>query len=438
MRSEESLKAMAVVARTWAARFRGRHRSFDFCDSTHCQDLRPAEISGRIRAAVAATEGELLWYEGQPAATYYHRSCGGTTEDGQRLDPALRASYLRSHSDQYCLMRDRGEWQSEIDKSDLQRALAAAGIRMERVNGVSIQSRTFSGRAATLRVTGPSDRVLDAPTFRLAIGRTLGWERVRSDLYEIADAGDHLVFHGRGQGHGVGLCQVGAAQMGEQGSDYRQILAFYFPGTILGLTAQGIRWQRAAGERVDLLSTRPANDQALLGTAAHALQEAEAATGWTLSQRLQLKVYPTVAMFRDATGEPGWVAASTRGFIICLEPQETLRGAGVLDTTLRHEILHVLVEQHAHPSLPLWFREGLVLYLSQPNKTIPSRTLAPHFSLSQLESILRAAATREQLQRAYTEARERVAALAGRYGQPAVLSWCEKGLPGEVAGKTVH
>jgi hypothetical protein len=100
--------------------------------------------------------------------------------------------------------------------------------------------------------------------------------------------------------------------------------------------------------------------------------------------------------------------------------------------------LHVLVEQHSHPSLPLWFREGLVLYLSRPSKVIPPRPLSPPFSLSQLESILRAAATREQLQRAYTEARERVAALAGRYGQPTVLSWCEKGLPGEVAGETVR
>jgi len=74
-------------------------------------------------------------------------------------------------------------------------------------------------------------RVVDAETFRLAIGRTLGWNKVRSDLYEVRRSGDRILFEGYGAGHGIGLCQDGAAAMGEQGYTYREILAYYYPNT---------------------------------------------------------------------------------------------------------------------------------------------------------------------------------------------------------------
>src|SRR5207244_7049753 len=68
----ESMKAMAVAVRTYAARFRGRHAAdgFDYCDTTHCQDLRLAVQNPRTRAAAQATAGELLWYRGALATAY--------------------------------------------------------------------------------------------------------------------------------------------------------------------------------------------------------------------------------------------------------------------------------------------------------------------------------------------------------------------------------
>ena len=64
-----------------------------------------------------------------------------------------------------------------------------------------------------------------------------------------------MVFEGRGSGHGVGLCQVGAARMGEAGRRYREILAFYYPGTALGLTGRGLSWTRLGGEAAALFTT---------------------------------------------------------------------------------------------------------------------------------------------------------------------------------------
>jgi hypothetical protein len=59
--------------------------------------------------------------------------------------------------------------------------------------------------------------------------------------------------------------------------------------------------------------------------------------------------YPTLDAFRNATGEPGWVAARTVGTRIDLQP------AASSHETLHHELLHVLVETHAAPGLPVWF-----------------------------------------------------------------------------------
>ena len=86
-KSDEALKAMSVAARTYAEHFGSRHalNGFDFCDTTHCQDLRLGGIDTRMRKIADSTAGEVLWYDGEPAATYYYANCGGTTEDGHYI-----------------------------------------------------------------------------------------------------------------------------------------------------------------------------------------------------------------------------------------------------------------------------------------------------------------------------------------------------------------
>ncbi len=140
----------------------------------------------------------MLWYAGRPAATYYHRSCGGETEDAAALEPGLRAPYLRQHHDDYCL-RVPDEWQAQISKTDLSRSLA------QPLDRVTVAARSNSGRVKTLLING---RPLSATDFRLAIGRALGWEKIRSDLYQMEDLGDRISFRGRGQGHGLGSVKL--------------------------------------------------------------------------------------------------------------------------------------------------------------------------------------------------------------------------------------
>jgi stage II sporulation protein D len=435
-KSDEALKAMAVAARTYAMHFGSRHalEHFDFCDTTHCQNLLVAGITDRLRNIVQSTANEVLWYEGKPAATYYHANCGGTTEDGRFLlgNDEAPAPYLVQHSDTYCVRNGGTQWHSEVTKRELQRALADDGILVPgTLRSVAIVQRTPSGRVEMLRITGTSAMSVPGVAFRSAVGRHVGWDRLKSNWYEVSVSGDHVSFTGRGLGHGVGLCQIGAGVMGEEGKSYREILAYYYPGTKLGPAAQGIAWRKLTGENVELLTTRPEADKPLAAMAARLVRDAETTTGMSFTSVPQWKVYPTVAMFRDATGEPGWVAATTRGRTIQSQPADVLKQAGTLESTLRHELLHMLIEAHAEPGTPVWYREGLVLYLSEPS--VDARSSAHFATINELENAMRNPASEEQLRNAYADAHARAARLAKQYGKQKLLVWVQEGLPAEVA-----
>ena len=377
MRSSESLKAMAVTARTWASALRGRHRGFDFCSLTHCQEYRPLELSQAVTAAVRETAGELVWWQGRPASTYYSRDCGGVTEAGWAVWPELRLPYLVSQQDPWCRSRGKNEWRAEIPH-------------------VRVLSRTASGRVARVEVDGAA---MTGPEFRMMVGRRIGWNVVRSDAFEVS--GD--VLRGTGSGHGVGLCQTGAAHMGEQGRGYREILAFYYPGTRVSRTAQGLEWQSINGERVRIRTTQPERDASMMRTADRLAGELERRIGLHFRQRPEVEVYPSVAAFRDGAGEPGWVAGSTQGRVIRLQP-------GMPESVWRHELLHELVLQNAATGLPLWFQEELVSYLAPG-----LRDLTPRHRDS---------------------AAGRVQQVVKARGEAVVLGWITTGLPSGLIGPT--
>jgi stage II sporulation protein D len=422
-RSAEALKAMAVAARTFAMRNRRRHASegFDFCDTTHCQDFRQVAVTAKAWAAVEATRGELLWYQGSPATVYYHAECAGSTEAVEDVWGGNPLPYLGRRHDPYCVSQGNREWRAAIAADEVSRALARAGLKTPALlRGISVVDRTASGRAAMLRLRGDTPASVSASSFRFAIGRALGWDRLPSTWFQVERAGDQLVVLVRGRGHGVGLCQTGADAMGDAGQDYRAILDFYFPGTTLGKGARAFAWRAQAGERVEVLTTRPERDRPLVAAADRTAREAEARTGLTFRERPQVRLFPTVAAFRDATGEPGWVAASTRGRVVRMQPPRTPD-----DGTLLHEFIHMLLESRAHTGLPLWFREGLVLHLITPEAAPVEGTVE--------DRDFRQARTQSEMARVYARARSRVQRMVARHGREAVLGWVASGLPVEIA-----
>ncbi len=211
--------------------------------------------------------------------------------------------------------------------------------------------------------------------------------------------------------------------MAAQGRTYKQILAFYYPGTVLGVTAEGLSWQTLGGERVQVMSVRPQQDRPLVGLGDRLARAAEDRLGRQFPQPPKLKVYPTIDAFRDATGEPGWVAASTRGNVIRLQPIAALRARDSLDRTILHELLHALIESRANRRLPIWFSEGAAAYFATDTKGNASVPSPPEDN-----AFLR---TPEEARRAYAAARDCFAFLASRFGEPTVFGWLERGLPPE-------
>jgi stage II sporulation protein D len=207
--------------------------------------------------------------------------------------------------------------------------------------------------------------------------------------------------------------------MGAEGRSYREILAFYYPGTVVGLTGSGISWTRLGGESLTLFTTHPDRDGAVLTEAESQLRDLVRRTNLPAPRGIEIRLYPDVETFRNATGEPGWVAAHTVGTHIQLQTA----------AALRHELLHVLVEAHATAALPVWFREGLVGYLEDPG---PARAAAK----PPADADLRQTADAQRARRAYREAAASVASLVQRYGKPAVLGWLTSGLPREVTGNS--
>ena len=124
-------------------------------------------------------------------------------------------------------------WKSEIDKSDIKRNLKRHfGRDVGEIEKIEAIHKGPSGRIDLLRIYGSKD-YLDLGK-ELWIRRLLSPNHLYSSAFEIEDADEKIILSGRGWGHGVGLCQIGAANMAFQGYDYRNILSFYFPGSRIG------------------------------------------------------------------------------------------------------------------------------------------------------------------------------------------------------------
>jgi stage II sporulation protein D len=425
----EALKAMAVAIRSYTSRFRERHKEegFDFCDTTHCQFLR-LETQRAVVTAVEHTAGETLWDRGSPLAAYYHRDCGGQTESSSSAWHDQGSEALVSHADPYCTRVTR-PWKSEIARSDLERALVRAGLQVPpQLRRLVIAQRTPSGRVRTLRLgaSGGEGVPISASSLRFAVGRSLGWMTLKSDWYEVSTQGDHFVFTGKGVGHGVGLCQIGAAEMARQGKNYREILDFYYPAAPIGRSAQGIRWIDMSADDFDLRVVSESDAVVVRQSGREAMDWARQRTGLTFPARPMLEVFPTVAMFRDTTGEPGWVAASTRHQRIRLQPPKVLRER--LGSVLRHEFLHMLIENHASSETPLWFREGLALYLGGE---MPSAPLT--MSTAEIDRVISSRSSDTAMRQAYAQAAAMVRQLDARHGRALIMEWLREGLPQEVS-----
>ncbi len=231
----EALRAQAIIARTYALHgpepLPGEVEP-PLTDSVMSQVYRGvAGEDPRIQRAVADTSGLVLTAGGELFTGYFHSTCGGATADVFRVFGRTPSPPLRGVVCGYCDAARYSRWSETISRVDVERAASMLGSP-GKLAALEVSDRDGAGRAMRLKITvaGRAQRhtkEVPAADFRLALGP----ERLRSSFITgIADLGDGLRFEGRGFGHGVGLCQLGARQMAVRGFGAKAILLHYFPG----------------------------------------------------------------------------------------------------------------------------------------------------------------------------------------------------------------
>ena len=290
--SEEFLKTHAVISRSWVMAQIGRrsgkelkcegipgqardegaavpdggeyirwfdhedHTLFDVCADDHCQRYQGMgqTISKNARRAVDLTWGEVLTFGGEICDARFSKCCGGVTErfstcwedkdmpylpsipdapDGggkafcDTSDEAILSQVLNDYDLE---TRDFYRWTVRYGRDELSELVKKrSGIDFGRIEKLEPLERGGSGRISRLRIVG-SNRTMVVGK-ELIIRRFLSTSHLKSSAFDVEYDGDDIVLHGSGWGHGVGLCQIGAAMMAARGYDYKQILEHYYPGS---------------------------------------------------------------------------------------------------------------------------------------------------------------------------------------------------------------
>jgi SpoIID/LytB domain protein len=376
-------QALAITARTFALANRNRHRSegFDLCDTTHCQVLRAA--TAITRRAAESTSGRVLLHQGQPAFVFYSAWCGGKSELASQVWPgAIDYSYEPALHDDAC--EDEPGWESEVRAGEIERALRAAGLRGSRLRNLRVLSRNTSGRVARIGIDGFTPSELPGNEFRMAVGRVAGWQSIKSTAFAIDRTSSGYRFTGRGFGHGVGLCVIGAGRRAATGANVDQILKFYYPGLTVGpIPAAAAATTTVATPRRadppaagDVALALPANEegerQTVLSLIRRSRDEIAKSTGAASPPLLRVTVHPSVESFGRTTGQPWWVSGATDGAAIDVLPITILRQQGQLDRTIRHHVTHALLDA-ALAKRPMWVREGAAAYFATPESARQSK-----------------------------------------------------------------
>lgn len=273
--SLEFLKAHAVISRSWllaqmtkrqqqesgGASFfsfikkddelirwydRDDHTIFDVCADDHCQRYQgiTKQSSPAVEQAIQATRGQILAYEDEICDTRFSKCCGGQTEEFQYCWEDTPKPYLVSFHDPYCNTNDKHilsqvlndfdqetpdfyRWTVEYTQDKLSE-LVNRKLKDDfgTITDLIPLERGKSGRIWKLKIVGTKKSFTIGK--ELEIRRALSETHLYSSAFEVEKQDDRFILHGSGWGHGVGLCQIGAAVMGEQGKTYDEILLFYY------------------------------------------------------------------------------------------------------------------------------------------------------------------------------------------------------------------
>jgi len=251
------------------------HRDFDVCADDHCQRYQGITRASTkaVEDAVRATAGEVLMYRDFICDARYSKCCGGATElfantwepvdhpylkkiidagsgsatpDTDLADEQNAVEWIHGMPEAFCNTTDKNilsqvlnnydqetndffRWKVTYSQDELSELVRErTGIDFGRITTLEPLARGTSGRLVRLRITGDKKSIIIGK--ELEIRKALSKSHLYSSAFVVEKNEDQGLFilHGAGWGHGVGLCQIGAAVMGAKGYTYRQILFHYF------------------------------------------------------------------------------------------------------------------------------------------------------------------------------------------------------------------
>ena len=236
------------------------HRLFDVCADDHCQRYQGlTRATGKtVRKVIDSTWGQVLTYNGELCDARFSKCCGGRMErystcwddkDYDYLVPLPDAPDHQEGGKSFCDTDDKEilsqvlnnydqetldfyRWTEEYDKKELAALIERkSGVHIGELLSLEPLERGESGRIWKLRIEG-SEKIIVVGK-ELEIRRILSESHLKSSAFDVGITHDKVILKGAGWGHGVGLCQIGAAVMASKGYTYRQILEHYYPKSII-------------------------------------------------------------------------------------------------------------------------------------------------------------------------------------------------------------
>lgn len=224
---KEYFKLQAIICRTYALSNTQKHliEGYNLCDEVHCQAYHGKSFYPQIVDAAMQTKGAVIVDSDiQMITAAFHSNCGGQTVNSEDVW-SKSLYYLRSVKDTFCLNKKNSFWEKEVDTNQWRGFLTA---KMESEN----DSIIYKYHNPERRVFYPHSK--DQLSFEDIRHKF----KLRSAFFNVEMGGDKIMLRGRGYGHGVGLCQIGAMEMASQGYTYSEILHYYYSGVhIIDLSA---------------------------------------------------------------------------------------------------------------------------------------------------------------------------------------------------------
>jgi hypothetical protein len=273
-------------------------------------------------------------------------------------------------------------WTLELTLGELRQALARAGFGGASLRSIEIDGYNPSGRVERLRLPGMRPNEIAGPAFREALGTT----RIRSTAFTVERRGNVVRFSGRGYGHGVGMCVIGAGRRARRGESLDAILSQYYPNLQLSdLSGVSLAAREVAPPLVeealssDVVVSVPRNSSVTareLERLTVTARDSLARTLGTQTSQVTVELHDSLDHFRLEVRRPWWVSAAVMGTTIDLAPASLLTQREGVETTLRTAMAELLMAS-ALTERPAWVRVGGARYFGAAARpAVPSRSVS--------------------------------------------------------------